>query len=212
MAKNLTRWDPNREMVSLRDAMDRLVGESFFRPWSSLGTFFGGEGLAVEMYETDDEVVVKASVPGVEPAEIDVKELVGNVLTIKGERKEEKKEEKASYIYLERTIGTFPSFCDITYRGRCGQGQGRVRARGADSGPAQVRDRQAQVHQHYDQVTRCPSFGYRESSGHRCPLLQSSTTPARNSASHRQRASHCVRNGAPPDRGASIASVEVGGG
>ena len=106
MAKNLTRWDPTREMVSLRDAMDRLVGESFFRPWSSLGTFFGGEGLAVDMYETDDEVVVKASVPGVEPEEIDVK-VVGNVLTIKGERKEEKKEEKASYIYLERNYGGF---------------------------------------------------------------------------------------------------------
>jgi len=41
MAKDLTRWNPTREMISLRDVMDRLVGESFFRPWSSLGTFFG---------------------------------------------------------------------------------------------------------------------------------------------------------------------------
>jgi HSP20 family protein len=93
-------------MISLRDVMARLVGESFFRPWSSLGMFFGGEGLAVDMYETDDAVVVEASVPGVKPEEIDVK-VAGHVLTIKGERKEEKKEERSSYVYRERSLGSF---------------------------------------------------------------------------------------------------------
>lgn len=106
MAKSLIRWDPAREMVSLRDAMDRLLGESFIRPWSGLGTFFGGEALAVDMYETEQEVVVEATVPGVEPEEIDV-QVTGSTLTIRGERKGEKKEEKASYIYQERTFGSF---------------------------------------------------------------------------------------------------------
>jgi HSP20 family protein len=106
MAKHLVRWDPTREMISLRDVMDRLVGESFFRPWSSLGAFFGGEALTVDMYETDDEVVVEATVPGVKPEEIDVK-VAGNILTIRGERKEEKKEERTSYVYRERSYGSF---------------------------------------------------------------------------------------------------------
>lgn len=71
--------------------MDRLLGESFIRPWPGLGTFFGGEGLALDMYETDNEVVIEATVPGVRPEEVDV-QVTGNVLTIKGEWREEKKE------------------------------------------------------------------------------------------------------------------------
>lgn len=66
----------------------------------------GGEALTVDMYETDDEVVVEATLPGVKPEEIDVK-VTGNVLTIKGERKEEKREERASYVCRERSYGSF---------------------------------------------------------------------------------------------------------
>jgi HSP20 family protein len=106
MAKTLIRWDPASEMISLRDAMDRLLGESFIRPWLGRGTLFGGEALALDMYETDNDVVIEATVPGIKPEEIDV-QVTGNVLTIKGERKEEKKEEKASYIYQERSYGSF---------------------------------------------------------------------------------------------------------
>jgi HSP20 family protein len=105
MAKSLIRWDPTREMISLREAMDRLLGESFIRPWSKLGTFFGDETPALDMYETEDEVVVEAAVPGVKPEEIDI-QVAGNILTIKGKWKE-KKEEKASYIYRECSFGSF---------------------------------------------------------------------------------------------------------
>jgi HSP20 family protein len=105
MAKSLIRWDPASDMVSLRDAMDRLLGESFVRPWSNLGVF-GREGFALDMYETDDDVVVEASIAGVNPDEIDI-QVSGNTLTIQGERKEEKKEEKGSYIYQERSYGRF---------------------------------------------------------------------------------------------------------
>jgi HSP20 family protein len=106
MAKSLVRWDPTDELISLRDAMDRLWRESFVRPWSRVGTFFGGESLALDMYETGSEVVVEAVLPGVKPEEVDV-QVTGNVLTIKGERKEEKKEETAAYIFQERSYGSF---------------------------------------------------------------------------------------------------------
>jgi len=106
MARNLIRWDPVREMVSLRDAMDRLMGESFIRPWHSPGMFFGGEALALDVHETDSEVVVEATVPGVKPEEVDV-QVTGNVLTIKGERKEQEERKEASYIFREQRFGSF---------------------------------------------------------------------------------------------------------
>jgi len=93
-------------MVSLRDAMDRLLGESFIRPRVGLATFFGGETLALDMHETETDVVVEAAIPGVRPDEIEV-QVTGNALTIKGERKEEKKDEKANYIYREQIFGSF---------------------------------------------------------------------------------------------------------
>jgi HSP20 family protein len=106
MARNLIRWDPVREMVSLRDVMDRLMGESFIHPWHSPGMFFGGEALVLDMHETDSEVVVEATVPGVEPEEVDV-QVTGNILTIKGERKEQEERKEASYIYREQRFGNF---------------------------------------------------------------------------------------------------------
>ena len=61
----LVRWSPARDAVSLREAMDRLFEESFLRP----GFFRFGESpasaLPLDMYETDNAVVVKATVPGV---------------------------------------------------------------------------------------------------------------------------------------------------
>ncbi len=103
---NLSRWEPAREMLSLREAMDRLFEESFLRP----GTFGGGESpiaaLPVDLYETDDALVVKATVPGVKPEEIEVT-ITGDLLTIKGEFKSEEKTEKRNYLRQERRFGSF---------------------------------------------------------------------------------------------------------
>jgi HSP20 family protein len=110
MAKSLIRWDPTSELMSLRDSMDRLMdrlwGEGRGWPWPRPEMIFGGEALALDMYETDDAIVVEAAVPGVQPEEIDV-QVSGSTLTIKGERKEEKREEQASYIYKERRFSSF---------------------------------------------------------------------------------------------------------
>lgn len=101
----LVRWEPFREMMSLREAMDRLFEESFLRPgWFGWET--GTGVLPVDIYETDDQVVVKAAVPGVKPEDIDVT-LTGDVLTIKGEFKAEEKSEKRNYLRQERRYGSF---------------------------------------------------------------------------------------------------------
>ena len=60
---NLVRWDPFSDITSLRQTMDRLFDEGFSRPWRFL-TWDTGEGFfPLDLYETDDEVVVRASLP-----------------------------------------------------------------------------------------------------------------------------------------------------
>jgi HSP20 family protein len=92
--------------MSLREAMDRLFEESVVRPRAGWPAPLGAESLAVDMYETDEEVVVKTAVPGVKSEDIDVS-ITGDVLTIKGETKAEEKVEKANYIRQERRYGVF---------------------------------------------------------------------------------------------------------
>lgn len=88
---NLTRWEPMREMMTLREAMDRLFDDAFTRP---LNLRDGGwSAPAVDMYQTDDEVVVKAALPGFKPDEVQIN-VTGDVLTLRGEIKHE--QEKTS--------------------------------------------------------------------------------------------------------------------
>ncbi len=103
---NLVRWDPFREMVSLRDAMDRLVEDSFVRPRSWLAPTEGVATLALDVHESDDALTVKASIPGVKPEDIDIS-ITGDTLTIKGETREEKEEKSGNYHLRERRYGAF---------------------------------------------------------------------------------------------------------
>jgi HSP20 family protein len=102
----LARWDPVRDTLSLRDAMNRLLEESFVAPFGG-GMFRreGAESLAMDMYETDNELVVESSLPGVQAEDVDIS-VVGNTLTIKAESKqEENREEKGRYYFTERRYG-----------------------------------------------------------------------------------------------------------
>jgi len=102
---SLIKWEPLSDLVSLRDAMDRLFEDSFVR-MRGLPATFGDQTLALDMYETADRVVVKTAVPGVKPEDIEIT-ISGDVLTIKGETQTEQREEKASYIRQERRYGAF---------------------------------------------------------------------------------------------------------
>jgi HSP20 family protein len=105
MAEGLVRWDPLREMVTLREAMDRLLAESFVRPDSAF-PLLGVEGPAVDMYQAKDEIVVRAAIPGVKPEDIEI-QVTGDILSIKGELKEEEKIEEGNYLRKERHFGQF---------------------------------------------------------------------------------------------------------
>ena len=102
---SLVRWDPFREVVSLRDAMDRLFEESLVGlPAAVRG---GIRALALDICETDDNLVVEASLPGFKPEDVDIS-VVGSTLNIKAESKsEEEKEETGKYHYRERRWGSF---------------------------------------------------------------------------------------------------------
>jgi HSP20 family protein len=107
MANEVVRWEPFNEMVSLRDAVSRLLEDSFIRPAAWPLPFDGSAwSMPVDMIETKDNVIVKAAVPGVKPDEIDLS-VTGDTLTIKGETKAEEKFEEGSYIRKERRFGAF---------------------------------------------------------------------------------------------------------
>ena len=98
---NLIRWEPAREMMTLREAMDRLFDDAFTRPLS-IRDDWSVSTPAIDMYQTDDEIIVKAAIPGMKADEVQIN-VTGEMLTLKGEMKhEEEKKEKAWHIREQR--------------------------------------------------------------------------------------------------------------
>jgi HSP20 family protein len=100
---NMIRRDP---FTDLRSTMDRLFDEGFSRPWRFINSESYEASMPVEVSETDNELVVKASLPGVSPDEVDVT-VNNDVLTIKGEHKETSKEGKREFYRREIRYGAF---------------------------------------------------------------------------------------------------------
>ncbi len=103
---NLVRWEPFSDLVTLREAMDRLFEESIVHPRSGWLAPAGEGALAVDMYETDDAIVVKSAIPGIKAQDLDIS-VVGDTLTIKGETKSEQEVKEENYIRRERSYGSF---------------------------------------------------------------------------------------------------------
>jgi HSP20 family protein len=101
---SISRWDPWGDIVSLREAMNQLFEENFARP---RGAATGGMGLAVDVQETGDHYVIHTSVPGVKQDDVSIS-LLGSTLTIRGERKEQRSEERdGRWLIRERQSGAF---------------------------------------------------------------------------------------------------------
>ena len=105
MARSLVRWEPMGDLVSLRDAMDRMFEEPFFRPLAPFG-LWGDGSLAVDMYETNDSVVVKTAIPGAKGEDIKIS-VAGHTLSVKAESKAEEKVRRENYLRRERRYGAF---------------------------------------------------------------------------------------------------------
>jgi HSP20 family protein len=102
MMKNLTRWEPFREARRMHDMLDRMMDRSLLDPFYS-----GMEGtIPLDMYQTDDEIIVKASAPGLTADDLDIS-ITGDTLTIRGEFQADEVQEGARYHVRERRIESF---------------------------------------------------------------------------------------------------------
>jgi len=105
--RGLIRWSPFREM----EEMERRINDVFGRPllpaiWRRTPVEEMGWAPAIEMFEKDDKFMVKAELPGMKEEDIDVS-VVGDTLTIKGERKAESEVKEEDYYCCERSYGSF---------------------------------------------------------------------------------------------------------
>ena len=104
---DITRWDPFADMVDLRRAFDRMFDDVRPVRFVPAGSNGGAESyFPVDLYETEGEVVVKASLPGVKPEDIDVS-VTGQVLTLKAESKQEAEEKGQNWYRRERRSGSY---------------------------------------------------------------------------------------------------------
>jgi HSP20 family protein len=104
---NLVKWNPWREMSAMPDRLDRFFDDPFFR----LGRMAEDSGLgmwnpAVDLYEKDDCVMIKAELPGVDKNDINI-DLKDRLLTLSGERTHDKEVNEENYYRRERSYGKF---------------------------------------------------------------------------------------------------------
>ena len=99
----IVRWDPFGEALRMQRDMDRI--------FSRLGSAeLGGESVAwmpkVDVKRKDDDIVIRAELPGIDPAGVDV-EVTDGVLTIRGERRQEERQEGEDWLVCESCYGSF---------------------------------------------------------------------------------------------------------
>jgi len=103
---SLTKYDPFRELRSLQDEMNRLFMTSVPRGFGQEDLASGGWSPSVDIYETESEIVLEAELPGMNREDFEVS-IENNVITLKGERNFEKKDEGDNYHRVERAYGSF---------------------------------------------------------------------------------------------------------
>jgi HSP20 family protein len=105
----IVRWEPVRDLVGLQERMNRLFDESFrgvARGNEDEWALGGSWAPAVDIYEKDGNLVLKAELPGIDPKGVEIR-VENNVLTLRGERKLEEEVEKEGFHRVERTYGSF---------------------------------------------------------------------------------------------------------
>jgi HSP20 family protein len=100
------RPSPFGELLSLRQAMDRLFEDSFVTPRSWGTTTFDGMTLPLDVSSTVDELVVEAALPGVKPEDVDIT-IENGTLTIRGRSSSERREDEGDYLVQEIRRGEF---------------------------------------------------------------------------------------------------------
>lgn len=97
-------------LATLRDEMERVFDRFWLDPWGAraagLPSGVGSGFPQLDMSETDENVTIRAEVPGIRPDDVKI-EVTGNVLKLSGEKSEQKQEKRGGYRYSERQFGSF---------------------------------------------------------------------------------------------------------
>ena len=99
----ISRWEPFRSNAGLESQVNQMFNELFGRSQESNLTTWAP---AVDIFENEHELTVKADLPDVKPEDLDIR-VENNILTIRGERKFEKKVDEKNYLRVERSYGSF---------------------------------------------------------------------------------------------------------
>src|ERR687889_1639067 len=103
---SITRYDPFRDLKSLQDEVNRLFSANFSRSFGEEGFTRGAWAPSVDIFENKDEIVLEAELPGMNREDFELT-IENNVLTLRGERRFEKKDEADNYHRVERAYGAF---------------------------------------------------------------------------------------------------------
>ena len=103
---SITRYDPFRDLRTLQDEVNRLFSTNFSRGFGDEGIARGAWTPNVDIFENKDEIVLEAELPGMNREDFELS-IENNVLTLRGERRFEKKSESDNYHRVERTYGSF---------------------------------------------------------------------------------------------------------
>jgi HSP20 family protein len=103
---SITRYDPFRDLKSLQDEVNRLFSSNFSRSFGDEGIARGAWTPNVDIFENKDEIVLEAELPGMNREDFELT-IENNVLTLRGERRFEKKDEADNYHRVERAYGGF---------------------------------------------------------------------------------------------------------
>jgi HSP20 family protein len=104
----IVRWEPFRELLSTQDRFNQLFNQTFTQAFGKEGQELASRNWApaVDIYETDHNLVIKTELPGIDPKDVEVR-VENNTLVLQGERKFEKNTSEENYHRVERSYGTF---------------------------------------------------------------------------------------------------------
>ncbi len=112
----IVKWDPFRNVAALQDRINRIFDESFSRTADVDDDIsMSAWKPSVDIYETDEAIILKAELPGIKKEDVSV-EVKDNVLTLRGERVEDKEIKEGSYFRKERCFGTFSRAFNLQHR------------------------------------------------------------------------------------------------
>ena len=103
---SIIRYDPFRDLRSLQDEVNRLFSTNLSRTYDDEGIARGAWNPSVDIYENKDHIVLEAELPGMKRDDFDLS-IENNVITLRGERRFEKKDDGDNYHRVERSYGSF---------------------------------------------------------------------------------------------------------